>query len=133
MRPSIAVPQSSILQRAFAISHEGAAAGRERCRAGAGVQLALVWQARAAADRLEITQWRGYSHPRQVAGIGDHVHTHLRAEQKRWDEGVGYLERETFEAFLKLPAQQRKLIREIILTFAKVHSDTAPVTDPSSA
>lgn len=45
----------------------------------------------------------------------------LRAEQKRWDEGVGYLERETFDAFLKLPAPQRKLIREVILTFAKVH------------
>lgn len=24
--------------------------------------------------------------------------------RKRWDEGVGYLERETFDAFLKLPA-----------------------------
>ena len=55
---------------------------------------------------------------------GDHVQTHLRAEQKRWDEGVGYLERETFDAFLKLPAVQRKVIREVILTFAKVHADT---------
>ena len=55
---------------------------------------------------------------------GDHVQTHLRAEQKRWDEGISYLERETFDAFLKLPAPQRKLIREVILTFAKVHSDT---------
>jgi transcriptional regulator with XRE-family HTH domain len=64
--------------------------------------------------------------------FGDNVHTHLRAEQKRWDEGVGYLERETFEAFLKLPAPQRKVIREIILTFAKVHSDTAAATDASS-
>lgn len=55
---------------------------------------------------------------------GDHVQTHLRAEQKRWDEGVGYQERETFDAFLKLPAPQRKLIREVILTFAKVHNGT---------
>ena len=45
----------------------------------------------------------------------------LEAQQKRWDEGAGYAERETFEAFLQLPAPQRKLIREIILTFAKVH------------
>jgi hypothetical protein len=34
---------------------------------------------------------------------------------------VGYLERETFDAFLQLPAPQRKLIREVILTFAQVH------------
>jgi len=40
---------------------------------------------------------------------------------ERWDEGIGYLERETFDAFLQLPAPQRKLIREVILIFAKVH------------
>ena len=56
--------------------------------------------------------------------FGDHVQAHLRAEQKRWDEGVGYLERETFDAFLRLPAPQRKIIREVILTFAKVYTDT---------
>ncbi|WP_198674898.1 hypothetical protein [Rhodoferax ferrireducens] len=33
------------------------------------------------------------------------------------------MERETFDAFLKLPAPQRKIIREVILTFAKVHAD----------
>jgi len=54
--------------------------------------------------------------------FGDHVQAHLRAEQKRWDEGAGYLERETFDAFLKLPAPQRNIIREVILTFAKVHN-----------
>ena len=60
--------------------------------------------------------------------FGNHVHAHLQAEQKRWDEGAGYVERETFEAFLKLPAPQRKIIREVILTFAKMHGDgAAPV------
>lgn len=44
----------------------------------------------------------------------------VKARKKRWDEGIGYLERETFEAFLSLPAPQRKLVREVILTFAKV-------------
>ena len=45
--------------------------------------------------------------------------------RQRWEEGVGYLERETFDAFLQLPAPQRKLIREVILTFAKVHGAPA--------
>ena len=44
-----------------------------------------------------------------------------RQHRQRWDEGVAHLERKTFDAFLKLPAPQRKLIREVILTFAKVH------------
>ena len=36
-------------------------------------------------------------------------------KRKRWDEGVGYQEREVFEAFLSLSAVQRKAVREIIL------------------
>lgn len=63
--------------------------------------------------------------------FGDHVQAHLLAEQKRWDEGAGYQERETFDAFLQLPAPQRKLIREVILTFAKVHA--APAVPPADA
>ncbi|MFT4191938.1 MAG: hypothetical protein QM617_10505 [Comamonas sp.] len=31
------------------------------------------------------------------------------------------MEREAFDAFLQLPAPQRKVVREVILTFAKVH------------
>jgi hypothetical protein len=34
---------------------------------------------------------------------------------------VSYLERETFDAFLQLPAAQRKIIREVILTFSKAN------------
>ena len=41
-----------------------------------------------------------------------------------WDSGIGYEDRDIFEAFLKLPVPQRKLIREVILTFAKVHGET---------
>ena len=39
--------------------------------------------------------------------------------KKRWDEGIGYQEREVFEAFLKLPVAQRKVVREVILAFVK--------------
>lgn len=60
----------------------------------------------------------------EVLRFGDAVRQSVQQHRKRWDEGVGYLERETFDAFLKLPAPQRKIIREVILTFAKVHADT---------
>lgn len=60
----------------------------------------------------------------QVLRFGDEVRSAIQQQKLRWDEGVGYLERETFDAFLKLPAPQRKLIREVILTFAKVHSES---------
>ena len=64
----------------------------------------------------------------EVLRFGDAVRNSVQQHRKRWDEGVGYLERETFDAFLKLPAPQRKLIREVILTFAKVHT-SADVPD----
>lgn len=38
--------------------------------------------------------------------------------RKRWDEGLGFQEREMFAAFLSLPAPQRKAVREIILGLA---------------
>ena len=57
----------------------------------------------------------------EVLRFGEAVRQSVQQHRKRWDEGVGFLERETFDAFLKLPAPQRKIIREVILTFAKIH------------
>lgn len=37
------------------------------------------------------------------------------------DDRAGHIERETFDAFLQLPAAQRKIIREVTLTFAKAN------------
>lgn len=55
----------------------------------------------------------------QVLRFGDEVAKSVRANRQRWDKGVGYLEREVFEAFLSLSAAQRKALREIILALAK--------------
>jgi predicted Zn-dependent protease with MMP-like domain len=57
----------------------------------------------------------------------------VAAHRQRWSEGIGYLERETFDAFLQLPAPQRKLIREVILTFAQVHQDASTDDQPASS
>ena len=64
----------------------------------------------------------------EVLRFGEAVRKSVQAHRQRWDEGVGHLERETFDAFLQLPAPQRKLIREVILTFAQVHK-AAPNPD----
>ncbi|MFZ3125695.1 MAG: hypothetical protein WA129_11475 [Acidovorax sp.] len=67
----------------------------------------------------------------EVLRFGDAVRQSVQAHRQRWDEGVGYLERETFDAFLQLPAPQRKLVREVILTFAKVHGGGAAMPEDS--
>ena len=68
----------------------------------------------------------------EVLRLGEKVRKSAQVKRQRWEEGVGYLERETFDAFLQLPAPQRKLIREVILTFAKVHQGGAAPRDASA-
>ena len=69
----------------------------------------------------------------EVLRFGEAVRKSVQERRQRWDEGVGYLERETFDAFLQLPAPQRKLVREVILTFAQVHAPHADSSDSNSA
>ena len=68
----------------------------------------------------------------EVLRFGEKVRKSVQVKRQRWEEGVGYLERGTFDAFLQLPAPQRKLIREVILTFAKVHQGGAAPRDASA-
>lgn len=65
-----------------------------------------------------------------VLRFGEAVRHAVREQRARWDEGVGYLERETFEAFMGLPPAQRKLIREVILTFAKAQEQEGQAAGP---
>ena len=69
---------------------------------------------------LVLAEWLSVS-PQQL-GFGDEIQRKVEQRRARWDSGIGYQDRDIFEAFLKLPAPQRKLVREVILTFAKVHS-----------
>jgi transcriptional regulator with XRE-family HTH domain len=50
----------------------------------------------------------------------------LEESRPRWGQEVGYHERELFEAFLNLPAPQRRVVREVILAF--VAAQTATLT-----
>jgi len=61
----------------------------------------------------------------QVLRFGSSVQHEIRERDERWAQGAGYLERETFDAFLKLPPPQRKLIRETILLFEKANAADA--------
>jgi transcriptional regulator with XRE-family HTH domain len=90
-----------------------------------GRQTAWKWlngQAIPTQDKLQELAKLLKVEPQQLR-FGDHVLRHLRAGQKRWDEGAGYVERETFDAFLQLSGNQRKIVREIILAFAKVNKE----------
>ena len=51
--------------------------------------------------------------------FGLEIKQKIQQENTRWTEEIGYQERELFEAFLSLPAPQRKIVREVIIAFAK--------------
>ncbi|HOM21732.1 MAG TPA: transcriptional regulator [Ottowia sp.] len=89
----------------------------------------LKGQAIPAQDKLTVLADLLKIEP-EVLRFGSAVRESVQVRRQRWDEGIGYLERETFDAFLQLPAPQRKLIREVILTFAQVHQDASTDGQP---
>jgi transcriptional regulator with XRE-family HTH domain len=49
------------------------------------------------------------------------------AERRReWEDKLNYAERESIEAFLRLPTAQRLLVRDVIATYAKVFGVVEP-------
>ncbi|MDT7523112.1 helix-turn-helix domain-containing protein [Rhodoferax sp. TBRC 17198] len=68
----------------------------------------------------------------EVLRFGEAVRHSVQAQRQRWDEGVGYLERETFDTFMKLPAPQRKLAREVIQALAKAYPADSAHDDTST-
>ncbi len=49
------------------------------------------------------------------------------ADRRRdWEEKMTYAERESIEAFLRLPTPQRLVVRDVIATYAKVYGAVDP-------
>lgn len=59
-------------------------------------------------------------------GLG--IKQQVKETRARWDDGIGYQEREVFEAYLNLPVPQRKIVREVIQTFAKAFPAEGKIT-----
>lgn len=83
-----------------------------------GVRRWLLGEALPKQDKLMVlAEWLRI--PPQQLRYGTEIDARIKQESARWDEGISYVERETFAAFLALPASQRKIVREVIQTFAK--------------
>ncbi len=104
----------SVLEREFNTRHWGKPMSLH------GVRRWLQGETMPDFKKLEtLSKWLGV--PVQQLGYGEAVPHRVEQRRARWDSGIGYEDQELFETFLKLPVPQRKLIREVILTFAKVH------------
>lgn len=102
---------------------------------GRSISLQAAWswlngKAIPAQDKLQVlAEWLKVEP--QVLRFGDGVAESVQKYKARWEDKLTYQERETFDAFLQLPAPQRKILREVILTFAKAHQASLP-EDPAS-
>lgn len=85
-----------------------------------GVNKWLKGQAIPRLDKIEaLAKWLRI--PPEELTFGLEIKQQIKEARARWDDGIGCQEREVFEAFLALPAPQRKIMREVILTFAQAH------------
>ena len=89
------------------------------------MQAAWSWlnaKAIPSQDKLQVlAEWLKVEP--QILRFGEGIAKSVKQYRERWDEKLTHQERETVDAFLQLPAPQRKVVREVILTFAKVYKD----------
>lgn len=108
-------PKPSVLEREFNTRHWGKPMSLH------GVRLWLLGETMPDFRKMEtLSKWLGISV--QQLSYGGQNYRVAEQRRARWDSGIGYEDRDIFDAFLKLPIPQRKIIREIILTFAKAHA-----------
>lgn len=83
-----------------------------------GVRRWLLGESLPRQDKLvALAEWLRI--PPQELRYGAEIEKRVKQERARWDEGISHQEREIFEAYLHLPVPQRKVVREVILTFAQ--------------
>lgn len=103
----------AVLEREFNLRYTG------RPMTLHGVRRWLLGESLPKQDKvLVLAEWLRV--PPQQLRYGVEIEQRIDAQIARWDEGIAYQEREVLEAFLNLPAPQRKIVREVILTFAQV-------------
>lgn len=116
-------PKPAVLEREFNLRNWGKPVTLH------GVRRWLRGETWPTEDKLLIlADWLKVS-PQELR-FGEEMQNRIGEHYKLWD-ALNYQERETLEAFIQLPAAQRKIIREVILTFAKACSEQPTKENPA--
>lgn len=106
--------KAAVLEREFNLKHFGKPIT---------LHAAAKWLRGEAIPRhdkiMTLATWLNVKPDELVYGI--EIKDEIEQSRKRWEQSIGYHEREIFEAFLNLPAPQRKIVREVILAFSKAY------------
>ncbi|MGB4912839.1 MAG: hypothetical protein WBO95_12085 [Candidatus Dechloromonas phosphoritropha] len=108
-------PRPSVIEREFNQRYWGRSISFQAARQW------LLGKAVPQQDKLQIlADWLKIEP--QILRFGGEAIRSVQEKKKRWEEAVTGPEREVLEAFVNLPAPQKKVAREVILALAKVGS-----------
>ena len=107
----------SVLEREFNLRHNG------KPVTFAGVSKWLKGTAIPSADKL-LTLAKWLDVPPEELAFDKDLQKAIEQREARWQEEIGYKDKEIFDAFVLLPAPQKKVVREVIVAFAKAYVDT---------
>lgn len=103
-------PKPAVLEKQFNLHYNGEPMTLH------GVRRWLRGETLPSQDKLiALAEWLRI--PPDELRYGAEIKTEIQQVRKNWDDAINYQKREPFEAFLSLPAPQRKIVREVILAF----------------
>lgn len=122
MRRAGLEPRASVLEKEFNTRYWGRAVTYQ------AVARWLKGEAIPSQEKLEVLAELLAVEP-QVLRYGEGVVMRVRERQQLWMDGIAPAERDLLEAFMKLPAARRKILREVILAFVAADARAASKTD----
>lgn len=109
--------EPAVLEREFNLRHYGSPMTLH------GVRKWLIGTSIPPYEKIvTLAQWLKV--PPDELTFGLDIKQKITQKNANWKEAISYHERETFEAFLNLPAPQRKIVREVIVAFAAAYPAT---------
>ena len=112
MREAGYEPRVAVLEKQFNTRYMGRSVTYQ------GVARWLKGEAIPAQDKLQVlADWLGVE-PHALRFGGQPARA-IQERKKRWEHALSGPEREVLEAFINLPAEQKKIVREVIMAFAR--------------
>ncbi len=106
-------PKPSVLEREFNLRHFGKPMTLQ------GVRCWLQGETLPTHDKLRtLAEWLNV--PPQELSFGVELPQKIDQRRKEWEVSISFQEREIFEAFLALPAPQKRIVREVIQAFSRL-------------
>ena len=110
-------PEPAILEREFNLRHFGEPVTLQ------GVRKWLIGTSIPSADKL-LTLAKWLNVPPEELAFDKDMQKAIEQREINWQEEIGYKDKEIFEAFIALPTPQKKIVREVIVAFAKAYINT---------